>query len=640
MKTWICTTMTNFYGPLLGASRLYAYTRKQGHDVSYKDLNQNVFFTLLSRKYLEPALERMQYNIDYISRNRLLREDLGAILLHSSHQSFKQLVAKAMLPGKPWYNAVDKTKILKNLVFNIAGQQVKADNVLYALLSEKEFILKEIENSRQIMDKDFFSLSPDVFIQNFSTLLCGKAIMDAAYFPTQMDFGLGFYGTAYSPRTGDILHAVEDEKYNYLIPYFKDEVMPVFKAEQPGIVGISITCMFELVPAFTLAHMIKKVAPETHIVLGGVLVTELAERIARNKPLWQEFDSLIQGPGEAAFSALLEKVEKKADLAGVPNIIYKEKDIIKKGGLIDEFDLNDACTPEFVDLRPMSGLPLETSSSCYWGKCIFCYYPKQGTAGLKANNTKKRMRRIELVLEDIRTLRDKYNPLAIFLTDSCVHPKRLEDIAEENRRGEKKVKFFALFRLENEFKSKAFCRKLVEGGFLGGYVGLESGSKRVNDIINKGINPNEIGDIIKNFYETGILMHVYSIIGTPGETAEDARMTYEFFKRWHKWLKLDWQIYSLYVLEQSPIAMRAAEFGVEATPLPDDYLVESMFYKVEKGLSQEQSTSLMIAYSEKLKQYMHPLNEVMDIESLKLFLIAQWAKGISPEKVRLTGVNK
>jgi anaerobic magnesium-protoporphyrin IX monomethyl ester cyclase len=640
MKTWVCTTLANFYGPFLGAARVYAYVKKQGHDVHFKDLNQDAYFTLLSRDYLEPALERVGYAIDSVSRNRFLREDLGAILLHSSNSALRQLVAKGILLHMPWYRSVKRAKILKNPLFGIAASRVKTDNILYALFSEKEFVLSEIEHSRQVLDKGFFSLAPDSFVEHFYTLLCGKAIIDAAYFPTQFDFGLGFYGTAYSPRSGDILRAVEDERYNFLIPYYRNEVLPLLDKEQPEVVGISITCMFELIPAFTLAHMIKKVNPQIHIVLGGVLVTELADRFAKNPLLWNLFDSLILGPGEHAFAELIECVKKKAALSGVPNIIYKDKDSIKRGDKLHEFDINEACTPEFVSVRLRSGLPLETASGCYWGRCIFCYYPKQGTASLDSKHQKKRVRAMELVLSDIRELRDRYDPLAIGITDSAIHPKRIEAIAEENLRSEKQVKFFGLFRFEKAFKSRAFCRKLAEGGFLGGYVGLESGSQRVNDaIINKGIKLSDAEIIIKNFHDAGLLLHVTSIVGMPGETEEEALMTYDFFKRWHRWLKLDWQVYPLYVLEQSPLAHRASELGLEIMPLPDDFLVESMIYRLENGLSQEKSMSLSISFTEKLRRFMHPLNQIMDIESLKLFLLAQMAKGIPPSKVRKVGLR-
>ena len=630
--------MTNFYGPLLGAARLYAYTRKQGHTVCFKDLNQNVFFTLLSRKYLERALERIQYSIDSISRNRFLREDMGAILLHSSDNAIRQLSIKGMLLDKPWYKLFKSTGILKKPLFSIAGSRITADNILYALLSEKDYILSEIEKSRQILDKGFFSLEPDKFVANFCTLLCGKAIIDAAYFPTQMDFGLGFYGTSYSPCTGDILRAVEDERYNLLIPYYRYEVLPLLDKEQPDIIGISITHMSEYVPAFTLAKLIKSARPEIHVTLGGAVVTEVSERISKNLFLWKMFDSLILGPGEYAFCELIERLETDGKLSAVPNLIYGESGYIKKSEKSNEFDINEACTPEFVSLRPKSSLPLEASSGCYWGKCIFCFYPKQGTASLTAEFQKKRVRSIELVINDIKKLRENYEPLTIGFTDSAIHPKRLEQIAEENLKSKSSVKFSAFIRFEKEFKSAAFCQKLAEGGFLGGQVGLESGSQHMNDIINKGVALEDAEVIIKNFYQKGILLHVYSIIGTPGETEEDAAMTYRFLKRWQPWLKMHWQLYPLYVLEKSPIAQRAAEFQIEAIPLPDDYLVESMLYRVSNGLSQEQSMNLVITYSEKLKRYKHPLNQIMDIESVKIFLLAQMAKGIPPDKIKKTGI--
>ena len=72
-----------------------------------------------------------------------------------------------------------------------------------------------------------------------------------------------------------------------------------------------MTCQSQLVSAFMLAHMMKSVDPNIHIVLGGGLVTELAYRMVKNPRLWEMFDSLIEGPGEVAFTELIERLEKK-----------------------------------------------------------------------------------------------------------------------------------------------------------------------------------------------------------------------------------------------------------------------------------------------------------------------------------------
>jgi anaerobic magnesium-protoporphyrin IX monomethyl ester cyclase len=634
MKTWICNTMCNFYAPLLGTARLYAYTKKQGHDVVLHDFNQDTYFTLLSREYLEPVMDKTSHLIDAIFRNGFFRKDMGSIVLESSGNAMRQMVARGMLRKTPWDRVINGAGPLKRPLFGMLSSRIKPDNMLVAMLSEKDYVLTGIERSRKVLDERFYTLAPEEFLRHFQTLLCGKALIDMVYFPAQLDFGLGFQGAAFNPTASDILRGVTDEKLNFLIPYYRRKVMPLLEKEQPEVVGLSMTCIYEVIPVFTLANMIKKTHPDIHVTLGGVLPTQMARRLANNPSLWGMFDSVVLGPGEVVFSELIERIEKGTDISAVPNIIYRQNGSIKSSEQTHEFDLNDACTPEFVDVRPASGLPLETSSGCYWGKCIFCYYPKAGTADRDASYQKKRVRNIELVLKDIRELQDRYNPCAVALTDSSVHPKRLEAIAEDNLRTGRKIPFSALFRLEKEFQSKAFCRKLAEGGFLGGYVGLESGSQRVNEIINKGIDVADSGTIIRNFYDAGILLHIFSIIGIPGETREDALMTYEFFKRWRRWITLDWVIYFLYVTEQSAIARRTEELGLEVTPLPPEYLTDVMRYKTASGLTQQEAAALSLSYTEKLRRFLHPLNQIMDIESMALFLLVQRARGIMPDKVK------
>ncbi len=291
---------------------------------------------------------------------------------------------------------------------------------------------------------------------HFNTLLCGKALIDAVHFPAQLDFGLGFRGAAHAPQVSDIARAIRDEMHNFLIPYYRHKVVPLLNEEHPDIVGISITHTSEFIPAFTLAQVIKAEHPVPRVCLGGDTLTEVSHRVCKNLLLWNFFDSVVLGPGEHAFSQLIESLETGSELSEVPNLIYRENGSIKRSNQLLEFDINDACTPEYVSARPKSALPLETSSGCYWGRCIFCYYPKEGTADFNTAYEKKRVRNIEWVLKDLSQLRDKYAPIYIGLTDSCVPPKRLEQIAEENLKSRQKVNFTAFIRFERDFKVTGF----------------------------------------------------------------------------------------------------------------------------------------------------------------------------------------
>jgi len=65
---------------------------------------------------------------------------------------------------------------------------------------------------------------------------------------------------------------------------------------------------------------------------------------------------------------------------------------------------------------------------------------------------------------------------------------------------------------------------------------IKSGYAKENNLNQKELHLNERSKVTVN---------------PPGEKVEDALMTYNFFKRWHRWLKLGWQIYALYVLEKA-----------------------------------------------------------------------------------------
>jgi len=620
MKTWICTTLVNFLTPMQGAARLYAYLKKQGHDVSLKDMNQDIYFKLLSKDYLEETFDRTKRMISPITRDKFLRENIGSIILNNSHNNLRSMAVQSILQKKQVEHPFASIKPFENIFSKVIGSKIDQSNILYALLDNQNFILDKVERSRLALDEQFLSLPPDEFLSHFKTLLNGKALIDAAYFPSQLDFGLGFQGAAYRPHSADIMASVKDKRYNFLIPYYEKEIVPQLNKEKPDIVGISITHTSEFVPAFTLASIIKSVDPKIHICLGGATVSEISTRLQKNISLWDLFDSLIIGAGEEAFSQLIEAIENKKSLSTVPNLIYKDSGTIKSSEVIKEFDINNACTPDFGELRPKSILPLETSSGCYWGKCIFCYYPKQGLVDKKCDEN-TRIRDIDLVLEDIRKLRDIYDPSYIVITDSSLSTERMEKIVDQNLKSDKFVPFSAFIRFEKEFKDLSLCKKMSQGGFLGGQAGLESGAQRVNDIINKGVDLEDVKVILKNFSKAGILLHVYTIVGIPGETRKEAFLTFEFLKKYQKLLPLNWQIYPFRVLEYGPLVQRAEEFGLTVEKLPDEYLVQLTAHKFKDGLSAKDSLGLSISFNEKLKPYMNPLTEIMDLETSKVMLL-------------------
>lgn len=632
MKTWVCSPLSNIYAPTQGVARLYAYEKQQGHDITLKDHNQNAFFKLLSGEYLEEACDKLTSLITPISRNSVLKDNIGSILLNAvPNRNFERLLGKGIATKLSPYKFVSRINPLKKTLEKIVSHKINKKNVYYALIANKYVVIAQIDESRRILNDRFFDLGPSEFMARLADILCGKAIIDACCFPVQFELGFGFHGALYSPKTQDILRAITSERHNFLLPYYTKEVMPEFEKEQPELVGFSVTHTSELIPALTLAGMIKKKRPEVHICLGGATVTEVSHRLSKNPDLWNLFDSVVLGPGEQAFSDLIECVEKKSDLNTVPNLVFKRGSAILKSEKTQEFDLDKAVCPDFGKLRPGVPLPLETSSGCYWGKCLFCYYPKMGTSKLDKKQTTTRVRSIELVLDDMKKLQSRYNPPFIGLTDSAVSPARLEHIVENNTNTYKgkPIQFSAFMRFEKQFISKSFCRKLADGGLLGGQLGLESGSQRTNNIINKGIDVIDAEQILRNFYDVGIAAHIYSIVGVPGERNTDAIKTRDFIIRLKDKITLGWQIYPFYVLEKGPIAKQKDKYGLTLTALPDDFLVQAMEYEVQSYMTQKDSFGLSIKYTEELKKYLNKAIDLLDIETLKVFSLLQKSRGIN-----------
>jgi len=110
--------------------------------------------------------------------------------------------------------------------------------------------------------------------------------------------------------------------------------------------------------------------------------------------------------------------------------------------------------------------------------------------------------------------------------------------------------------------------------------------------------------------------------------------TADFLDRNHDILTLGWQVYPLYVVEHGPLNERAAEFGLTVFPLPDDYLSQFTLYSVKDGLSQNESTQLSLRFSEQLRSHLHPVCDLMDIESCKIFILIQRARGVPREEIR------
>ena len=388
----------------------------------------------------------------------------------------------------------------------------------------------------------------------------------------------------------DVIRAVEDKYENPYHALFEEHVIDSMIKENPDLVGISVTATSQVMPAFTLARQLKEKNADIHITMGGSVFTKLIDNLQQNHLLFDLVDSFIVFEGEHALLGLIEQLDGKKDFSKVPNLVYKEGSRIRVNQPFHIEDINSLPTPDYdgfpLDryLSPKTVLPLQGSRGCYWRKCTFC--------NLHVDNLKFRLRNLDLVLEDMDRLKDKYGAEYMFFSDECMPVKQLDNLSSRLIAKGNDVKWMAGVRFDKGL-TKDILGKAQEAGCLKMVFGLESSNKRVLSLMDKGIETEITKRIIDNCDEAGIAIHMYVIVGFPSETREEALETLDFVISNEKFLKSKGAscLACLFELEKhAPILRDPGKYGLTKIGHPkQDDMSLGYFYETDKGMTPEES---------------------------------------------------
>ncbi len=391
----------------------------------------------------------------------------------------------------------------------------------------------------------------------------------------------------------DVIRAVDDKYENPYHALFEEHVIDSMIKEVPTLVGISVTATSQVMPAFTLARQLKEKNSDIHITMGGSVFTKLIDNLQQNHLLFDLVDSFIVFEGEHALLGLIEQLDGNKDFSKVPNLVYKEGKRIRVNQPYHIEDINSLPTPDYdgfpLDryLSPKRVLPLQGSRGCYWRKCTFC--------NLHVDNLKFRLRNLDLVLEDMDRLKEKYGAEYMFFSDECMPVKQLESMSSRLIEKGNNVKWMAGVRFDKSL-TKEVLNKARKAGCLKMVFGLESSNKRVLSLMDKGIETEITKNIIDNCDEVGIAIHMYVIVGFPSETREEALETLDFVISNDKFLKSKGTscLACLFELEKhAPILRDPGKYGLTKIGHPkQDDLSLGYFYETDSGMTPEESSEV------------------------------------------------
>ena len=301
----------------------------------------------------------------------------------------------------------------------------------------------------------------------------------------------------------------------------------ILKELNQNPICVATTCMtgMPIKSALEISKFVKdnSIIP---VIWGGQHPTILPEQCLKN----ENIDIVVRGEGEITFYQLVKALDKNKPMKNIKGTSYK-----KNKKIIHNPDR------EFADLNKLPSLPYHLINikdhltkrlnvpSLYMGtsrgcpnNCGFCYNKFFNKCRWRALNA-------ENVIKNIKHAADNLKIKNIYFYDDnfFVNTKRAEDIVE----GIIKEKFDIMWEPQgsdinyvNRLSDKSL--KLLEKSRCSRLTfGVESGSKRILNLINKKISPKKTLDLNKRLKNYEIIANYNLMSGFPTETMEDLKKT-------------------------------------------------------------------------------------------------------------------
>ncbi|MFD1550562.1 radical SAM protein [Putridiphycobacter roseus] len=542
----ITPPFTQLNTPYPATAYLKGFLNTQNISVAQLDLGIDVILNIFSTQGLIALFEKVTWeNCSEQSRRFIdLKEDyIGSIdatihFLQGQNPTLANaIVQEGFLPEGPRFNDLEDL----DWAFGQMGQQDKAKHLATLYLEDIS----------------------DFIVENIDPL-----------------FGFSRYAERMSQSANNF-----DEIYDFIQKedsYIHQVTLEILGTEirktQPQLVALSIPFPGNLVAGLKCAQHIKKIAPNTKIVMGGGYPnTEL--RSIKDPRVFEWIDFITLDDGEAPILQLIKHVQSQTNLKTLKRTLTLVDGLVTyfDNPVIADFKQEDVGTPDYSDLKiksyisvievtnPMHSLwsdgrwnKLTLAHGCYWRKCTFCDISLSYIKDYEPNSAAMLVDRMEELIAAT-------GETGFHFVDEAAPPSLMRELALTILHRKLSVSWWTNIRFEKSF-SADLCQLLKASGCIAVSGGIEVASDRLLKLIDKGVDLQQLATVTQNFSAAGILVHGYLMYGFPTQTDAETINSLEVVRQlfeanlvqsgfWHQFA----------MTAHSPIGINPERFKVLAT---------------------------------------------------------------------------
>jgi len=313
--------------------------------------------------------------------------------------------------------------------------------------------------------------------------------------------------------------------------YTKKEQYDYIKKICPKYLGIYVNLMTKL-NVLELIYFIRNegLLKDTIIILGGPDVRYNAYNLLKAGA-----DYIVIGEGEVTTYELLKNLElnKKLNIQNIKGLEYLsesgelvstgERDKIKDLDILPTPNRNKIKLEKYFNVwqkhHGNNSITISTMRGCPY-TCKWC---SRAVYGLSYRRLSPKR-----TIDEIQQIKNNYAPDSFWFVDDVftISHKWFKEFTELLTKNNIKIRYECITRADR--MNEEIITLLKESGCFRVWIGAESGSQKIIDLMDRRVDVKNVEKMIKLSKQNGIETGTFIMLGYPGETEEDINKTIKY----------------------------------------------------------------------------------------------------------------